>query len=64
MRQFCALKPDGHIPHNPMGQGQGNVPLLLRRAADAIEEFVAAEIQDLVLHTPPPASSAAAAAEP
>lgn len=51
MRQFCALKPDGHIPHNPMGQGQGNVPLLLRRAADAIEEFDTAEIQVLVLHT-------------
>ena len=81
MRQFCALKPDAHIPHrgyrsvhscwphfgsaneltgwtiehfslaNPKGQGQGNVPLLLRRAADAVEEFGTAEIQDLVLHT-------------
>lgn len=29
----------------------GNVPLLLRRAADAIAEFGTAEIQDLVLHT-------------
>jgi len=36
---------------NPKGQGQGDVPLLLRRAADAIEELGTAEIQDLVLHT-------------
>ena len=36
---------------NPKGQGQGNVPLLLRRAADAIEELGTAEIQDLALHT-------------
>jgi hypothetical protein len=36
---------------NPLGQGQGDVPLLLRRAAEAIEAFGAAEIQDLVLHT-------------
>jgi hypothetical protein len=35
---------------NPRGQGQGNVPLLLRRIADVIEEFGTAEIQDLVLH--------------
>ena len=36
---------------NPKGQGQGNVPLLLRRVADIIEEFGTAQIQDLVLHT-------------
>ena len=35
---------------NPQGQGQGNVPLLLRRLADVIDELGAAEIQDLVLH--------------
>jgi hypothetical protein len=35
---------------NPSGQGQGDVPLLLRRAAEAIEAFGAAKIQDLVLH--------------
>jgi len=36
---------------NPRGQSQDNVPLLLRNVADAIEEFGAVEIQDLVLHT-------------
>ena len=35
---------------NPSGHGQGDVPLLLRRVAEAIEAFGAAEIQDLVLH--------------
>jgi hypothetical protein len=35
---------------NPSGQGQGDVPLLLRRAAQAIEALGAAEVQDLVLH--------------
>jgi len=36
---------------NPRGDGQGDVPLLLRRVADALEERGAVEIQDLVLHT-------------
>ncbi len=36
---------------SPKGQGQGNVPLLLRRVADVIEEFGTGQIQDLVLHT-------------
>jgi hypothetical protein len=36
---------------NPRGQGQGNVPLLLRNVADAIQGLGAVEIQDLVLHT-------------
>jgi hypothetical protein len=36
---------------NPLGQGQGDVPLLLRRVAEAIEAFGAAVILDLVLHT-------------
>ena len=35
---------------NPKGPGQNNVPLLLRRVADLIEES-SAEVQDLVLHT-------------
>ena len=36
---------------NPLGQGQGDVPLLLRRVAETIEAFGNAKIQDLVLHT-------------
>jgi hypothetical protein len=36
---------------NPKGQGQGNVPLLLRRVADVIENFRTTEIQDLILRT-------------
>jgi hypothetical protein len=35
---------------NPRGDGQGDVPLLLRRVADVLEERGAVEIQDLVLH--------------
>lgn len=35
---------------NAVGDGQGDVPLLLRRVADALEERGAAQIQDLVLH--------------
>jgi hypothetical protein len=35
---------------NPRGRGQGDVPLLLRRAANSIGELGTVEIQDLVLH--------------
>ena len=35
---------------NPLGDGQGDVPLLLRRVADALEERGAVTILDLVLH--------------
>jgi hypothetical protein len=36
---------------NPKGPGQGDVPALLRRVADAIEELGAdADIQDVVFH--------------
>jgi hypothetical protein len=36
---------------NPLGHGQGDVPRLLRRAADAIGKLGAVEVQDFVLHT-------------
>jgi hypothetical protein len=36
---------------NPLGQGQGDVPLLLRRAAAAIEAIGDVRILDLMLHT-------------
>jgi hypothetical protein len=36
---------------NPSGQGQGDVPLLLRRVAETIEAFGDVEIQDLLLDT-------------
>jgi hypothetical protein len=36
---------------NPKGEGQGDVPLLLRRVADVIAGLGTAEVQDLVLHT-------------
>jgi hypothetical protein len=36
---------------NPKGQGQNNVPLLLRRVADVIAESGPASVQDLILHT-------------
>ena len=35
---------------NPRGPGQGDVPLLLRRVADAIGEYGPVEVQDLILH--------------
>jgi hypothetical protein len=35
---------------NPLGPGQGNVPALLRRVADAIEELGDIEVHDLILH--------------
>jgi hypothetical protein len=35
---------------NPVGTEQGDVPALLRRVADSIEELGSVEIQDLVLH--------------
>lgn len=35
---------------NPKGQGQDNVPSLLRRVAETIEEAGRITVQDLVLH--------------
>ena len=35
---------------NPLGPGQGNVPALLRRVADAIEQLGDIEVYDLILH--------------
>jgi hypothetical protein len=35
---------------NPRGPGQQDVPALLRRVADSIEELGPVEVQDLVLH--------------
>jgi hypothetical protein len=36
---------------NPKGEGQGDVPALLRRVANTIEELGEVEILDLVLHS-------------
>jgi hypothetical protein len=36
---------------NPAGQGQANVPALLRRVADSIEALGEVDVQDLLLHT-------------
>jgi hypothetical protein len=36
---------------NPLGHRQGDVPLLLRRAANAIGKLGTVEVQDFVLHT-------------
>lgn len=36
---------------NPAGQGQGDVPALLRRVAASIEALGEVDVQDLVLHT-------------
>ncbi|MEV0622517.1 hypothetical protein AB0I81_55015 [Nonomuraea sp. NPDC050404] len=36
--------------NNPRGDGQGDVPNLLRRLAAALEEMGDVEIRDLVLH--------------
>jgi hypothetical protein len=36
---------------NPAGEGQGDVPALLRRVADSIDALGEIEVQDLVLHT-------------
>jgi hypothetical protein len=36
---------------NPAGEGQGDVPALLRRVADSIDALGQVEVQDLVLHT-------------
>jgi hypothetical protein len=36
---------------NPAGQGQANVPALLRRVADSIEALGEVDVQDLILHT-------------
>jgi hypothetical protein len=36
---------------NPEGDGQGDVPALLRRMADTIEGYGGVEVQDLVFHT-------------
>lgn len=36
---------------NPRGPGQDNVPALLRRVADTIDEFGDVEVGDLILHS-------------
>lgn len=36
---------------NPAGPGQDNVPALLRRTADSIEQRPGIKIQDVVLHS-------------
>jgi hypothetical protein len=36
---------------NPAGEGQSDVPALLRRIADSIDALGEVEVQDLVLHT-------------
>ena len=36
---------------NPVGQGQDDVPALLRRVADSIEALGDVSVQDLVMHT-------------
>lgn len=36
---------------NPRGEGQGNVPALLRRVAETIEDLGNAQVSDLVLHS-------------
>jgi hypothetical protein len=35
---------------NPQGAGQDNVPALLRRVADTIDEFGDIDVSDLILH--------------
>lgn len=35
---------------NPVGEGRGDVPALLRRVADSIDALGEVEVQDLVLH--------------
>jgi hypothetical protein len=36
--------------NNPKGPEQDDVPALLRRIADSLEDFGAVEVQDLILH--------------
>ncbi|GGO68016.1 hypothetical protein [Nonomuraea cavernae] len=36
---------------NPQGEGQEDVPTLLRRVADTLDGLGAIEIRDLILHT-------------
>ncbi|MER7836647.1 hypothetical protein ABTY98_12200 [Streptomyces sp. NPDC096040] len=36
---------------NPEGTGQADVPALLRRVADTIENLGPVKVQDLVMHT-------------
>jgi hypothetical protein len=36
---------------NPQGDGQGNVPALLRAVADTIEGLGAVDIQDIAFHS-------------
>jgi len=36
---------------NPAGDGQDDVPSLLRRVAHTLEDLGAVEVQDLVMHT-------------
>lgn len=35
---------------NPEGEEQGNVPALLRRVADSIEQLGVVDVQDVVFH--------------
>ncbi|GAA0357836.1 hypothetical protein GCM10009530_03840 [Microbispora corallina] len=38
-------------PANPKGHQQGDVPALLRRVADSIEDLGDVEVHDLIMHT-------------
>ncbi|NUR74608.1 MAG: hypothetical protein HOU81_27695 [Hamadaea sp.] len=48
-REFPTVKHFGQA--NPAGPGQGDVPALLRRLADAIEALGPVEIQDVALRS-------------
>jgi hypothetical protein len=41
---------DSFTQNNPEGEGQGNVPALLRRIADTLEELGPVEVMDVVYH--------------
>ena len=54
-RQTCPVTDSWQVRHfsqsNPVGNGQGNVPALLRRVATSIEQLGNdVEIQDVVFH--------------
>jgi len=38
---------------NPAGDGQGDVPALLRRVADSVESLGDVQVQDITFHTEP-----------
>lgn len=54
MRQACRVTDSWQIRHfsqsNPAGQGQGDVPALLRSLAGSIEQLEDVEVQDIVFH--------------